>query len=149
MRERYRDVSRNYDELQSSCLSLLQSYRELRRELNESLPKPPISKSEATDIALEYGGWNETSLEGMEVSVTLKYYCLDSWMTPLHQVAGHIADFNPRTVENATFRYLWLVVVSEEGRYFIPPPGRYYVDPVTGDVTSYDDIRGGTSWLWP
>lgn len=37
MRERYRDLSRNYDELQSSCLSLLQSYNELRRKLNESL----------------------------------------------------------------------------------------------------------------
>ena len=150
-REIYRDLSRNYDELQASCLSLLQSYRELKGILNESLPKPPISKSEATDIALEYGGWNETFLEGMEVSATLKYYCFDIsgwWMTPLHQVAGHIPDFHPRTVGNATFRYLWVVVVSKKEGYSIPPPGLYYVDPITGDVTSYNDIMGGSSWLW-
>ena len=143
----YRDLSRDYDELR-------QSYDQLNESPSPS--EPPVSKSEAIGIALEYGGWNETSLKGMVVSAALAYYCIDGGITLLHQVAGHIADFGPRTVGNATFRYLWVVAVSKKeapsggaGSHSIPPPGLYFVDPMTGDVTSYNDMMLGRSWLLP
>jgi len=145
--ELYCNLSRDYDELLQSYDELLQSYDELKgipvdvaiSNDSYSPSKPPIIlESDAIDIALEYGGWNETSLEGMEVSAALEYYCIDGGMTLLHGVTGHIVDFHPRTVGNATFRYLWSVIIREKGSF----AGRilpYYVDAATGEVLSYDD----------
>ena len=151
--ELYRDLSRAYDEPRQSYDQLKGIRIDVEIAVNDSYSPswPPILlESDAIDIALEYGGWNETSLEGMVVSATLEYYCIDGGMTVLHGVTGHIVDFHPRTVGNTTFRHLWRVVVREKGfAYSIPPPGLYYADPMTGDVTSYNDIMLGRSWLWP
>jgi len=163
-REIYRDLSRNYDKLQASCLSLLESYRELKAKLNESLSpsNPPISKSEAIDIALEYGGWNETTLKDMRVSAGLNYVMFHNssyWgygFTPLHDVTGYVSDYSPYETcsgrdhyayDCITHRYVWTVVVQEAGYVLsIPPPGQYFVDAATGEVTSYDDMMLGKGW---
>ena len=151
--ELYRDLSRDYDELR-------QSYDQLNETYSPS--KPPVSKSEAIGIALEYGGWNETTLEGMKVSAGLNYVMFhDSsyWgfgFMPLHDVTGYVSDYSPKehissrnhyAYDCITHRYVWIVVVREAGDVLsIPPPGQYYVDAATGEVTSYDDMMLGRGW---
>ena len=136
-----RDLSQAYDQLR-------QSYDELKEIY--LLPEPPISKSQAIDIALRCGGWNETSLQGMKVSATLDFIVFRTGpdyveFLYLHQVTGHVSDYRPREIcQNGTcttFRYIWVVSVTEADHIvLIPPPGLYYVDPVTGEVTSSNDI---------
>lgn len=128
--------------------------QELRR-FSEPVTEPPISKSQAIDIALEYGGWNETTLESMEVEATLDYIMFQNtsivWkgsegiltggIHVLHQVSGQVLSYKTMRIGDAIFRYVWTVIVSEQGpTKSIPPPGYYYVDAVTGEVTSYDDL---------
>lgn len=129
-----RDLSSAYDELQ-------QSYQELEETYS---PKPPVSKDQAIDIALEYGEWNETSLADMEVTANLDYYMYlkrgsESTISFLHNVVAHVPDYAPKEMGTngwrTTFRYVWVVVVSQrEGGKSIPPPGLYHVDASTSDV---------------
>jgi len=94
-------------------------------ELAETyLPKPPISKDQAIDIALEYGEWNQTSLADMEVTASLDYYTYlkrgsESGFSFLHNVVAHVSDYGPKEMGSdglrMTFRYVWVVVVSQRG----------------------------------
>lgn len=128
-------------DLQSQLSELSLAYEELEETY---LPKPPVSKDQAIDIALEYGEWNETSLADMEVTANLKYYMYlkrgsESGVSFLHEVVAHVSDYGPKEMGSdgwrTTFRYVWVVVVSQKGMVkSIPPPGLYHVDASTGDV---------------
>ena len=153
LRLSYRELFQSYDEL-------WQSYEKLRGIL---VGQPPISKSEAIDIALEYDGWNETTLKDMEVTAGLNYVMVQNTsyshgygIMILHEVHGYVSDYSPKETcfsrnhyayDCITHRYAWIVVVSEKGfGHSIPPPGYYYVDAATSEVTSYDDIMLGRAW---
>ena len=136
------DLSLAYDDL-------LQSYEELEETYT---PKPPISKDQAIDIALEYGQWNETSPEGMEVTASLEYYMSSKTAKEfqfhrLHEVIAHMSDYGPDGTcrggniiiipsgrDCITFRYCWVIVILPED---MPSPvGKpsYWVDASTGEV---------------
>ena len=136
-----RDLSLAYDELRQSHEELEETY----------LPKPPISEDQAIDIALEYGGWNETSLAGMAVIANLEYYMFRETATGLihfqrlHEVVAQVSDYGPEItcIETsdgsqdsfcATFRYCWVVIILAAD---MPSPvGKpsYWVDASTGEV---------------
>jgi DNA-binding transcriptional ArsR family regulator len=67
----------------------------------------PVSEADAIIIALNYGGWNASSLNGMTVSAIL-------------------------TGSNGA--YVWTVIVEPVGGYDIPPPGYYYVNAMIGAI---------------
>ena len=137
----FMESQRSYGKLVEDYDELHQSYDELK---GTCLPNPPISKDQAIDIALEYGEWNETSLADMEVTANLDYYMYlkrgsESGVSFLHEVVAHVSDYGPKEMGTdgwrTTFRYVWVVVVSQKGMVkSIPPPGLYHVDASTGDV---------------
>ena len=122
---------------------LRQSYERLYEIYLSLAIQPPISKPHAVDIALKYGGWNETTLKTLEVTATLyhlKFYNETTDGTTygfevLHQVTEPVWDYSPvRTSPDEVYRYVWMVRVTEE----IPPPIErpYLVDAATGEVIS-------------
>ena len=122
------------------------SYDELRRSYEElSLSvvlQPPISKSQAIDIAIGYGGWNETTLKGMEVTATLCYARLfDETVNGrrygyevLYRVTEPVSDYGQVRVGNETYGYVWLVIVDESFYYVSDGPFRCIIDAETGEV---------------
>jgi len=152
LRLSYRELSQSYDEL-------WQSYEKLREML---VGQPPISKSQAIDIALEYGGWNETMIKDMKVTAGLNYvmfqntsYSRGYGIMILHDVTGYVSDYSPKETcfsrnhyfyECIAHRYVWIVVVQKKGFHTIPPPGYYYVDAATSEVLSHDDTLLGRPW---
>jgi hypothetical protein len=146
LRRSYDELYRSYDELDQTYLSTV----------TPTKISPPISKLEAIYIALEYGGWNETMLKGMEITATLYYMKFDpgyieyrgaerichGGVEALYQVTEPVSDYSPVRVEmwygNVTYRYMWEVVVEQVGPFkSIPPPGLYCVDAATGEVVTY------------
>lgn len=118
---------------------------------------PPISKPEAIHIALEYGGWNETTLKDMLATATLYYVKFDpryveyrgaerilhGGVEKLYRVTEPVSDYSPVRVEmwygNVTYRYVWVVGIMPLYEIVhhvlsVPPSGLYYVDAATGEV---------------
>jgi hypothetical protein len=101
---------------------------------------PPISKSEALQIALDYGGWNDTTLANKTVSEQLcLIYCQGSSTSGgyglLGDVDGDVANYSAVQVGNITYRYVWEIIVQNNSTaVLIPPPGFYYVDATTGEI---------------
>jgi len=141
------ELRRSYDELQQTYFSTI----------TPTTISPPISKPEAIYIALEYGRWNETTLEGMETTANLYYMKFDpgyieyrgaerichGGVEVVCQVTEPVSDYSPVRVEmwygNVTYRYIWTVVVRSLYEIVhhiisIPPPGLYYVDAATGEI---------------
>ena len=120
------ELRRLYDELYQTSLSTTIS--------------PPISKSEAVHIALEYGGWNETTLKDMVVTARLEYSKFynstkERSYEHLYDVTDPVSDYSPVRIGDVTYRYVWVVVVHQVGPIrSIPPPGLYYVDAAAGEV---------------
>jgi len=135
LRRSYDELYRSYDELYQTYLSTI----------TPTKISPPISKLEAIYIALEYGGWNETTLKGMEVTATLYYMKFynstekrEYGYEVLYQVTEPVSDYSPVRIGDVTYRYIWMVVVEQVGRAIsIPPPGLYNVDAATGEVITY------------
>ena len=135
------DLSLAYDGLRQSYVELEETYS----------PKPPISKDQAIDIALEYGQWNETSLEGMEVTASLEYCMFRRSATELQirrlfEVIADVSDYGPDETctdgDCTTFRYCWILLIQQKEKEngSIPPPGYYWVDASTGEIVF--DIYG-------
>jgi len=144
----YENLTRSYDELCRIYLSTIAP----------TTISPPISKSQAIHIALEYGRWNETTLKDMVATATLQYmkfepireiyegditWRLEGGIEFLYCVTEPVSDYSPVHVEmsfgNVTYRYIWAVYVralSEfvNNMFSIPPSGLYYVDAATGEV---------------
>jgi len=141
------ELRRSYYELQQTYLSTI----------TPAKISPPISKSEAIHMALEYGRWNETTLKGMVATANLCYMKFDpgyieyrgserichGGVEVLWQVTEPVSDYSPVSVEmwygNVTYRYVWTVVVRSfyeivHHIFSIPPPGLYYVDAATGEI---------------
>lgn len=108
-----------------------------------SFLSPPISKSQAISTALKYGGWNETNLKDMEVTTALYYVKFYSTaemrcFEVLHKIAGPVLSYSPVCVGNATYRYVWIIVIQQLGPIkSIPPAGYYMVDAVIGEITPF------------
>jgi hypothetical protein len=117
---------------------VLKENQELRR-LSTAI-SPPISKSDAIRTSLEYGRWDETTLKDMVADATLSYSkfynSTGGWgYEPLYDITEHVSDYSPLHIGVVTYRYVWVVVVRQTGRFrTIPPPGLYYVDAATGEV---------------
>jgi hypothetical protein len=100
---------------------------------------PPISMYHALLIALESGGWTESSLINMTVRVFLEY--TEFWSNSsssgsefLHEVTQPARDYSPVQVNGTTYRYIWDIVVENNVGLQMPPPGLYYVDAATGEI---------------
>lgn len=124
-------LGRSYDELR-------QSYEEL--SLSFAL-QPPISKSQAIDIAIRYGGWSEATLKGREITATLcyaRFYAgTESYngFEVLYRVAEPVSDYSQVHIADETYRYIWWVIVQQEPKpVHAPPPSHYIIDATTGEV---------------
>lgn len=121
---------------------LLQECRGLYEDLLEALNirPPPVSKSEAIDIVLEYEGWNDTTLKA-DVTATLNYVlwhntsCVGNSRVVLHQVTTNVSDYSPFEIfastdhySRITLRYVWIVKIGEWR------PLCYFVDASTGEI---------------
>jgi DNA-binding transcriptional ArsR family regulator len=100
---------------------------------------PPISRSVAIQLALYQGGWDETKLQGMEVSANLchmRFFTDDGWgYVVLEPVTENLTNYDPVTIDNSTYRYVWIVIVEQAGfMKSIPPPGYYLVDASSGEI---------------
>lgn len=125
------EMRHSYDELYQKYISLF---------LSPISNSPPIPMSKAISIALNYGKWNETSLKGMEVNATLYYAKIhiapkEYSFEVLHPVTEPMSDYNQVRIGDVTYRYVWVVIIQSGGLgKFIPPPGYYVVDAVTGEL---------------
>jgi len=111
-------------------------------------PHPPITENTAVKLALNYGGWNENSLRGMNIFAYFEYmkfqYSANGWGYEMlgsyssGQVTNNgvnVTDYNSVQNGTTTFRYVWAVIVQYNGPVTsIPPPGYYFVDAVTGEI---------------
>jgi len=120
---------------------------------------PPVSKLEAVGIALSKSGWNSTSLKDKEVSATLIYASffysdVGSSFRTVYEVNTNLGDYSPKVEYNVTdphmtpqrkgtmwYRYVWRVVISNQGFWkSIPPSGQYCVDASTGELFAFDHL---------
>jgi hypothetical protein len=112
----------------------------LRRENFSYSFSPPVSMNLAVKIALESGGWNEASLENKTICVSLDYCAfMDSSSVSsfefLRAVTEPAQDYSPVQIGDITYRYVWVIIISESGPVQgIPPPGYYYVDAATAEL---------------
>jgi preprotein translocase subunit SecY len=97
---------------------------------------PPVSMYCALLIALESGGWTQTSLKNMTISVGLDYCAFGSnSFLLIYPVTQPVADWSPRQINGTTYRYVWTIIVEYSGLFrSIPPPGYYYVDAATAKL---------------
>lgn len=146
---------------QQSQIETLQTYIQVYFKLFDSNITPPVSKIEAVGKALSRGGWNSSTLSGMEVEASLIYVRFFTankggsrgWET-LGSVTKPVDDYSPRAEFNVTepgaypivvgtmtYRYVWAVIVQQSsGLRSIPPPGLYWVDASTGELFEYTGI---------
>ncbi|MEM1581850.1 MAG: hypothetical protein QXK89_04995 [Candidatus Bathyarchaeia archaeon] len=127
-------VKHFYQELSRAYAKLSELYYDM------AFLSPPISKSQAISIALEYGGWNDTTLKDMEVTAALYYVKFynttrELCFEVLHKVVGPVLSYSPVCVGNATYRYTWIIIIQRQGPVkSIPPAGYYMIDAVTGEI---------------
>lgn len=108
---------------------------------------PPISMYRALQLALQNGGWNKTSLNGMRVSAELRRWAeitdpnVYNHTTPIHidiSVGRALTvppdDYSPLFREGVVYRYVWQVTVAHSAGIQIPPPGFALVDAATGEI---------------
>jgi hypothetical protein len=137
---RYTELDKAYSQLNRTYNELNKSFDELNRTYLSHMPA--ISKRLATQIALDHGGWDETKLQGMEVSADLYYvrFLRDSewpygWgYQVLEPVNKTLTNYDAVTIGNSTYRYVWIVIVREAEVRSIPPPGYYFIDAATGEI---------------
>jgi hypothetical protein len=93
---------------------------------------PPVSMYHALLIALESGGWNETSLKNRTIRVELDYYAFVNdpsnnatltedghsntttvtVSTQLYRVTQSVVDWSPQQInDTTTYRYVWKITV--------------------------------------
>jgi hypothetical protein len=103
---------------------------------------PPISMNRAVQIALESGGWNKASLENRTIYVSLDYCAFVnnssvSGFELLRGVTEPTQDYSPVQIGDTTYRYVWIIIISEPSPFQgIPPPGYYFVDAATAELLS-------------
>jgi len=149
----YRDLQASFVELQASSNKLNRTIQEMKikySDLEESFLGlfddsfcPPVSKLQAILISLEHGGWNSSNLGGMTVTASLEY--MRFWATEggsggevLHEVREPLSDYSPVVKSDATYRYVWYVIVRRAGPgRSIPPLGLYIVDAATGEIVPW------------
>lgn len=123
---------------------------------------PPVSRIQAVVIALSSGGWNYTSLRGMEVNASLLYCRFwyannggELGFEKLSAVKAPVGDYSPRAEYNVTspwgsstlgtlwYRYVWGIGVRQSGVIqSLIPADYYYVDASTGEIVPHPWIRG-------
>ena len=118
----------------------------LRQYSSPNSPQPPISITLALRIAIDYGGWNATSLVDKSVYVSLDLMSFEPYgpgpgpwnFQYLSEVHAPVANYSSYQVGNVTYHYVWFVSILT-----VPPgiPGYFYwVDAATGQVLNYPII---------
>jgi cell division protein FtsL len=145
----FSDLNQNY----AHVVNDLNYYNDLINQNSSFLT--PISESQAIRMALAYGGWNATSLEGYWVNATLLYVSYtdvtansnittvyirfgtaignSSSGIPIHAyilsilntVVEPVADYSPVTDGNTTYHYTWEVFVHPGGVYTWEGPAAF------------------------
>jgi DNA-binding transcriptional ArsR family regulator len=126
----YSQLSKNYTQIKAEYLSTVAP----------TAITPPISKLEAIHIALTHGGWNRTMLQDLFVTADLCY--VELTVTPqskrfdlVYYVTEAVLDYSPVRIGDTTYRYVWYIIITQQGfTHSIPPPGCYLVDVTTGEV---------------
>lgn len=137
---------------------LEQNYTQLKDEyLSTFAPTamaPPISKLTAINIALTYGGWNATTLEGRVVNAKLCYTKLvdtpkEQEFHAIYEVTTSLplADYSPVNFGDVFIRFVWYVNISlQRSMKTIPPQGSYLVDAATGEVITFPFVDFNPLW---
>lgn len=155
----YTSMSYENQQLNSKIAALNQSYEQLSQNYQSlggltdillastnSSALVPVSEASAIEIALNYGGWNSSALNGMTVSATLTwlYIANGSNGASAYGIANSPSNMTvdldgwidqPAYNETITWYHIWEVVVESNGLFrSIPPPGLYWVDASTGEI---------------
>jgi len=138
----YDILAHNLDRLNESYAQLISDIDHFNAQINQnSTFQTPISKSQAIGIALVYGGWNVSLLEGMAVEASLRYMGFEQtansysfWV--ISEVATPPSSYSALQNGTITYRYIWYVIVHDEYLLSIPPPGTYFIDAATGEIVS-------------
>ena len=148
LEQSYMTLSQEYSSLNQSYLELNWTSSALGRSFDDMHDtytslffssvafSPPVSMLDATRIALNIDGWNETNLRNMVVFVRLEYglFGTDGSSRPGHEVTAPVSDYSPVTVTDGVYRcFWWIVMQRNDGNLSIPPPGYYYIDAATGE----------------
>lgn len=141
----YQLQTQNFNNLNQSYTSLSNLLSSIQMSESSSTIHPPISKVQALLIALNYGGWNATSLQGMVIDVELFNLTIwhngGYWGIDTQPVTEPVSNYSAVTVINSsfpsiytTYSYAWQITIQYSNGYANPPPGYYYVDAATGEV---------------
>ena len=143
----YIRLSGNYTQTRLEYTQLAQNYREIKEEYLSTIAPtaitPPISKLTAIDIALTHGEWTATTLHGLLVNAKLFYVELmdtpkEKYFKKVCEVVMPVSDYSPVTIDEITYRYVWLVNIYLQGPVkTIPPQGSYLVDAAMGEVIAF------------
>jgi DNA-binding HxlR family transcriptional regulator len=113
---------------------------------------PPVSMYRALQMALQAGGWNKTSLNGMRVGAYLKHWktstnpiafnysepivinIAEAFYGIFDQVTTPPSDYSPVYGSDAVYRYVWQIVVDNSTVIEMPPPGFALIDAATGQM---------------
>jgi hypothetical protein len=149
---------------QQSQIQSLLTRNQAYASLLDSNITTPVSKFEAVAKAMTQGGWNSSSLRGMEITANLIYvrfwYSVDGnsqGFAMLSKVTAPVDDYFPRVDYNVTmtevfptvkatvwYRYVWTVSVysvSKVGELSVVGRGDfYYVDAGTGEIIPHGII---------
>lgn len=148
----YRDLNASFVELRASSDELNRTIQEMKIKYSDLKASflglfddpfhPPVSKLQAIMIALEHGGWNSSNLGGMVVTASLEY--MRFWATEggsggevLQEVREPVSDYSPVVEGDATYRYVWYVIVRRAGPPWPMPTGLYIVDAATGEIVPW------------
>jgi hypothetical protein len=158
----YNDLNNSYNILNTQYYNSLSSLFNAINSGANTTVQPPISELQALQMALQYGGWNATSLQGNQVSISLWYVLLSQdsasagpGFDMIQEVTAPVSNYSATTFVYASwpanytgptwspvhppitlsYHYAWVVVVEQaSGMLSIPPPGFYVIDAATGEV---------------
>ena len=161
--QNFSNLNQNYQSLNQSYNNLNQSYNDLAQLTDEligngSLIYPPVSASQALQIAFNGWGLNETSLLDYKVTVQLDYVTLINFTTynlltggesqgveihVINQVTEPVSNYSAVIVNGSTYHYAWAVALqpanAPSNLYVIYPNyPDYYIDASTGQVLQYE-----------
>jgi hypothetical protein len=112
-------------------------------QLPTSPISPPISADQALFLALQYGGWNLTSLQNATISIMFGSTSTEPNQTSfvVNETYGNISDYAPVQNGSVTNRYVWViqidysrVVTFENVSDTMYRESSYLVDSAIGEV---------------
>jgi hypothetical protein len=98
---------------------------------NANPVSPPISGDQALSLALQYGGWNFSSLQKGSILVEFGYTSFQPNQTEwiVNESYGPVSNFAPIQNGSITYRYVWAIQI-----FWPTHESDYLVDSYSGEI---------------